>query len=89
MLLTNSLQNTQRRSALWINREVEMLGGILETSLSRENIVYKARFLRENLPYFMELMSDVLTETKFSGIWEKSGKKYLIIWLILQYQIMN
>lgn len=43
-----------------------MLGGKLSTSVSRENIVLGAKFLRDDLPYFVEAMGDVLTRTKFN-----------------------
>ncbi|KAF3921430.1 hypothetical protein ABW21_db0203279 [Orbilia brochopaga] len=56
---------TSKRSSLYITREVELMGGILESSLSRENIVYKARFLRGDLPYFVELLGDAMTKPKF------------------------
>lgn len=59
-----AFKSTLKRSALFITREVELMGGVLETSLSRENIVYKARFLRGDLPYFAELLGDVVTKTK-------------------------
>ncbi|KAK6534302.1 ubiquinol-cytochrome c reductase core subunit 1 [Arthrobotrys megalospora] len=59
-----AFKSTLKRSALFITREVELMGGVLETSLSRENIVYKARFLRGDLPYFTELLGDVVTRTK-------------------------
>ncbi|KAF3902047.1 hypothetical protein AA313_de0208386 [Arthrobotrys entomopaga] len=62
-----AFRSTSKRSALFINREVELMGGILETSLSRENIVYKAKFLRGDLPYFVELLGDTLTKTLFHG----------------------
>ncbi|KAK6341039.1 ubiquinol-cytochrome c reductase core subunit 1 [Orbilia brochopaga] len=58
---------TSKRSSLFITREVELMGGILETSLSRENIVYKARFLRGDLPYFVELLGDAMTKPVFNA----------------------
>ncbi|KAF3941220.1 hypothetical protein ABW19_dt0205494 [Dactylella cylindrospora] len=60
-----AFKSTARRSALFLTREVELMGGVLETSLSRENVVYKARFLRGDLPYFTELLGDVVTKTMF------------------------
>ncbi|EPS43023.1 hypothetical protein H072_2991 [Dactylellina haptotyla CBS 200.50] len=62
-----AFKSTSKRTALFITREVELMGGVLETSLSRENIVYKARFLRGDLPYFVELLGDAVTKTKFHG----------------------
>lgn len=58
-------QNTTRRSSLRLQRESELLGGIFSSELSRENIVLRAKFLRDDLPYFVEALGDVLTKTKY------------------------
>ncbi|PWW72624.1 LuxS/MPP-like metallohydrolase [Tuber magnatum] len=55
-----------RRSALRLQRETELLGGSLGSTLSRENIVLRAKFLRDDLPYFVEALADVLIHTKYS-----------------------
>ncbi|KAG0130215.1 Metalloenzyme, LuxS/M16 peptidase-like protein [Tuber indicum] len=55
-----------RRSALRLQRETELLGGSLGSTLSRENIVLRAKFLREDLPYFVEALADVLIHTKYN-----------------------
>jgi predicted Zn-dependent peptidase len=34
---------------------------------SRENIVLRAKFLREDLPYFVEVLADVLCHTKLTA----------------------
>ncbi|GJN84747.1 ubiquinol-cytochrome c reductase core subunit 1 [Purpureocillium lilacinum] len=60
------LTNTQRRSALRITRESELLGGQLSASHSREALVLKASFLREDLPYFAELLAEVVSMTKYT-----------------------
>ena len=62
-----AFKSTQRRSALRIERETELLGGELTSFHSRENLVLSARFLRENLPYFVELLGEVVSKTKFSS----------------------
>jgi ubiquinol-cytochrome c reductase core subunit 2 len=59
------LQNTTKRSALRLQREAELLGGTWESYLSRENIVLKAKFLRNDLPYFVEALGEVLSKTRF------------------------
>ncbi|KAF5101515.1 hypothetical protein D0Z00_000790 [Geotrichum galactomycetum] len=61
-----AFKNTSNRSALRLTRETELLGGQLSTSLSRENIVLTAKFLREDLPYFVEALGDVLANTSFN-----------------------
>lgn len=52
-----------------INREVELLGGEVSSSHSRENIVLKAKFLSGDLPYFAELLAEVASQTKYAGKW--------------------
>jgi ubiquinol-cytochrome c reductase core subunit 2 len=59
------LQNTQRRSALRITRETELLGAQLYSYHSREDLVIGAKFLREDLPYFVELLSEVASKTEY------------------------
>lgn len=60
-------QNTIRRSALRITRESELLGGQLTAYHTRESLVLEAKFLREDLPYFTELLGEVLAQTKYTG----------------------
>lgn len=59
-------QSTYKRSSLRITREAELLGGELFAYHSRENLVIGAKFLREDLPYFTELLGEVVSETKFT-----------------------
>ncbi|UZP32961.1 hypothetical protein NXS19_000777 [Fusarium pseudograminearum] len=61
-----AFKNTQRRSALRITRESELLGGQLASSHSRETVVVEANFLREDLPYFTELLAEVISMTKYT-----------------------
>jgi ubiquinol-cytochrome c reductase core subunit 2 len=70
--LTSGLQhfafkNTNKRSALRITREAELLGGQLIAYHTREALVIEAKFLREDLPYFTELLAEVISETKFTS----------------------
>lgn len=71
-VLIEHLQNTEKRSALRIVREAELLGSELWTSHSRENIVIGAKFLRDDLPYFVELLAEVAGETKYQCRWQLS-----------------
>lgn len=61
-----AFKNTQRRSALRITRESELLGGQLNASHTREALVLEASFLREDLPYFTELLAEVVSMTKYT-----------------------
>ncbi|KAF4123627.1 ubiquinol-cytochrome c reductase core subunit 2 [Geosmithia morbida] len=61
-----AFKNTQRRSALRITRESELLGGRLSSSHTRESLVLEANFLRADLPYFAELLAEVVSMTKYT-----------------------
>ncbi|KAL2257981.1 hypothetical protein VTK26DRAFT_8887 [Humicola hyalothermophila] len=59
-------KNTYKRSALRIVRESELLGGQLTAFHTREALVLQANFLREDLPYFAELLAEVVSETRYT-----------------------
>ena len=59
-------QNTERRSALRITREIELLGGQSLAYHTRENLVIGAKFLREDLPYFVEVLGEIISKTKYT-----------------------
>ncbi|RPB15560.1 LuxS/MPP-like metallohydrolase [Morchella conica CCBAS932] len=61
-----AFKSTTKRSSLRLQRESELLGGTLSSSLSKENIVLRANFLRDDLPYFVEALGEVLTKTKYT-----------------------
>ncbi|KAI0025851.1 ubiquinol-cytochrome C reductase complex CORE protein 2 precursor [Xylariomycetidae sp. FL0641] len=61
-----AFKNTTRRSALLITRENELLGGQLVAYHTREALVLEASFLREHLPYYTELLGEVITQTKYT-----------------------
>ncbi|KAK4167316.1 putative mitochondrial precursor of cytochrome b-c1 complex subunit 2 [Cladorrhinum sp. PSN259] len=61
-----AFKNTQKRSALRINREAELLGGQLTAYHTREALVLQANFLREDLPYFTELLAEVVSQTRYT-----------------------
>lgn len=60
-------QSTSKRSALRITREAELLGGELLAYHSRESLVLRAKFLREDLPYFTELLGEIITKTRYAS----------------------
>lgn len=57
--------NTESKSALRFTRESELLGGIVSSNVTRDSLVLKAQFLREDLPYYVEELGNVLTKTSF------------------------
>lgn len=61
-------QATEIRSQLRICRESELLGGQLISYHSRENLVVGAKFLSDDLPYFTELLAEVISRTKFTRV---------------------
>ncbi|KAK3070043.1 ubiquinol-cytochrome c reductase core subunit 1 [Teratosphaeriaceae sp. CCFEE 6253] len=60
-----AFKNTDRRTSLRIQRESELLGGSLVSYHSRENLVIGAKFFRDDLPYFAELLAEVATQTSY------------------------
>ncbi|KAI0182138.1 LuxS/MPP-like metallohydrolase [Hypoxylon sp. FL1284] len=61
-----AFKNTERRLALRIIRESELLGGQLVAYHTREALVIEANFLREDIPYFTELLAEVIYQTKYT-----------------------
>ncbi|KAI1869045.1 uncharacterized protein JN550_006032 [Neoarthrinium moseri] len=61
-----AFKNTEKRSALRITRESELLGGQLTAYHTREALVLEASFLREDIPYFTELLAEVISQTKYT-----------------------
>ncbi|KAL9106917.1 MAG: hypothetical protein Q9227_008103 [Pyrenula ochraceoflavens] len=59
-------QSTEKRSALRITREAELLGGLLSAYHNRESLVLRAKFLKEDLPYFTELLAEVVSRTRYT-----------------------
>ncbi|KAF2731431.1 LuxS/MPP-like metallohydrolase [Polyplosphaeria fusca] len=62
-----AFRHTERRSTLRITREAELLGAELNAYHTRENLVLEAKFLRDDLPYFVELLGEVAASTKFQS----------------------
>ncbi|KAI1128005.1 ubiquinol-cytochrome C reductase complex CORE protein 2 precursor [Nemania abortiva] len=61
-----AFKNTASRTALRIVREAELLGGQLAAYHTREALVIEASFLREDIPYFTELLAEVISQTKYT-----------------------
>lgn len=56
-----AFQDTKSRSGLRLQREAELLGGQFKAQLTRENLVLTARFLREDLPYFVDALANTVS----------------------------
>ncbi|PWN51971.1 putative QCR2-40 kDa ubiquinol cytochrome-c reductase core protein 2 [Violaceomyces palustris] len=59
-------KSTDKRSALRLIRETELNGGVLSTSLTKEHLLLTAEFLRGDEDYFVEILGDVLSRSKFA-----------------------
>ncbi|KAG9241358.1 putative cytochrome b-c1 complex subunit 2 [Calycina marina] len=62
-----AFKNTHKRSGLRITRESELLGSQLVAYHTREALVLEANFLRNDLPYFAELLAEVAFETRYTA----------------------
>ncbi|KAG0261438.1 ubiquinol-cytochrome c reductase core subunit 1 [Mortierella polycephala] len=59
-------KNNGKRSAFRIVRETELVGGVLSSNLGRENVTFTAECMKEDVPYFVEVFSDLINQTKFA-----------------------
>lgn len=57
--------NTETKSALRFTRESELLGGVFSTNVTRDAIVLNTQFLKEDLPYYVEALGNVLAKPSF------------------------
>ncbi|SPO22957.1 probable QCR2 - 40 kDa ubiquinol cytochrome-c reductase core protein 2 [Ustilago trichophora] len=60
-------KSNQKRSALRLVREAEFYGGVLSTALTKEHLLLTAEFLRGDEDFFVEVLGDVLTKSKFAA----------------------
>ena len=61
-----SFKGTTRRSRTDIEVEVENLGAQLNAYTSREQTVYFAQVLKENVPQAIDLLADIITNSKLA-----------------------
>lgn len=54
------------KSALRFTRESELLGGAFESQVTRDALVLKTSFLKQDLPYYVEALGNVVSNTKFT-----------------------
>ncbi|KAG0001645.1 ubiquinol-cytochrome c reductase core subunit 1 [Entomortierella chlamydospora] len=59
-------KNNGKRSAFRITRETELVGGVLSSDLGRETVTFTAECLKEDVPYFVEIFGDLVSQTKFN-----------------------
>lgn len=57
--------NTTTKSALRFTRESELLGGSFGSVATRDNLILNAQFLKEDLPFYVESLGNVLAQTSF------------------------
>ncbi|SNX83421.1 probable QCR2 - 40 kDa ubiquinol cytochrome-c reductase core protein 2 [Melanopsichium pennsylvanicum] len=60
-------KSNSKRSALRLVREAEFYGGLLSTALTNEHLLLTAEFLRGDEDFFVQVLGDVLTKTKFAA----------------------
>ncbi len=60
-----AFKGTTRRSAFQIASEIENVGGEINAATSVETTSFYARVLSEDLPLAVDLLSDILTESRF------------------------
>lgn len=57
--------NTEVKSALRFTRESELLGGDFTSYITRDAIVLNTKFLKQDLPYYVEALGNVLAKPSF------------------------
>ncbi|OZJ02027.1 hypothetical protein BZG36_04949 [Bifiguratus adelaidae] len=62
-----AFKNTDSRTAFRIAREAELLGATLSSALTREQLIISSEFLKSDLPYFVDLLHDVVANTKYQA----------------------
>lgn len=60
-----AFKGTGRRSALDIATEIEDVGGEINAATSVETTAFYARVLKEHVPLAVDILSDILTDSKF------------------------
>lgn len=57
--------NTETKSALRFTRESELLGGQFSSHVTRDAIVLNAKFLKQDLPYYVEALANTIAKPQF------------------------
>lgn len=62
VVAASAFLDTSSKSALRLKREAELLGGEYSASVTRDDLVLKATFLKESLPFFVNAIGGALAE---------------------------
>lgn len=65
LLAKYAFLNTETKSALRFTRESELLGGSFESQVTRDAIVLRTQFLKQDLPYYVNLLASTLAHPLF------------------------
>ncbi|RCS23364.1 insulinase family protein [Phyllobacterium salinisoli] len=73
-----AFKGTQKRSAWQIAADIENVGGEINAATSVETTSYYARVLRDDVPLAVDILSDILTSSKFDPD-ELAREKHVIM----------
>jgi predicted Zn-dependent peptidase len=78
-----AFKGTQKRSALDITHAIESVGGHINAFTSKEMTAYHAKFLKDNVDLVVDIISDIIINSKFDE-YELNKEKSVIIQEIRQ-----
>ncbi len=73
-----AFKGTSRRSAFQIASEIENVGGEINAATSVETTSYYARVLADDVPLAIDILADILTESKFDPV-ELEREQHVIL----------
>ena len=73
-----AFKGTSRRSAFEIASEIENVGGEINAATSVETTSYYARVLADDVPLAIDILADILTESKFDPV-ELEREQHVIL----------
>ncbi|KAL9054711.1 MAG: hypothetical protein Q9162_003991 [Coniocarpon cinnabarinum] len=79
-----AFRTTERRSPLRIVRESELFGATLFSSHTRESVIIGAKFFRDDLPYYVELLGEVATLTEYKGSFKFQGEHHEFVEQVME-----
>ncbi|OMJ18188.1 Cytochrome b-c1 complex subunit 2, mitochondrial [Smittium culicis] len=62
-------RNSKERTSFRKVREAELQGAMLSSELTRENVIYTVKCMKQDIPYFFQMMSEMTNRTLFNS-WE-------------------
>ena len=60
-------KGTERRTAAQIAEEIDAVGGVLNAFTGKEYTCYYAKVLHEQLPFALDLLADIFTQSRFAS----------------------